>query len=247
MVPRVTKRQMWIFLCWPGRRTRPTACISKATASSGVAASMGCTMMTWLLAVRFVPLADSSSESSSRRGPSSSYWNLIRASRRAQTLPQSETCSTPNSSRARLILRLRSSHCTKQMTLQRPSSLCSRCTCFTIASIFDPYFAKPGAVSSTSTAATCVAFKVSWKDKRLFFFSANSSSSCRSRVAQRSTSAFHALTTLRSLSALSPSASHCHVNSSHVKSPLLARACSADELGLDQRGMPKLARSLVQR
>mmetsp|Transcript_28960 Transcript_28960/g.78368 ORF Transcript_28960/g.78368 Transcript_28960/m.78368 type:complete len:208 (+) Transcript_28960:709-1332(+) len=197
-------------------------------------------MITWLLAVRLVPLADSSRESSRSRGPSSSYWNLVRAARRAQTLPQSETCSTWNSSRARLILRFRSSHCTKQMTLQELSSLCSRCTCFTSASIFDPYLAKLPTVSSTSTVLTCVVCKVSWNECKLSSFLDSSPSTCKRRAALRSASIFQASTTFRSFSALSPSASHCQVCSSGVNSSF-----PASESGRDQRGMPKLARRRV--
>mmetsp|Transcript_14504 Transcript_14504/g.36755 ORF Transcript_14504/g.36755 Transcript_14504/m.36755 type:complete len:216 (+) Transcript_14504:124-771(+) len=166
IVPTVTKRQMWIFRLCPGRRTRPTAWSSKATASSRVAASMGCTMITWFAAVRFVPLADSSSDSSNILGPPpspSSYWNRVSAALRAQTLPCKLRCSTPNSSSARPILRLRSSHWMKQMILQEGSWCCSRCTCRTNASILLPYFAKGAGVSSWSpddTAATCEACSV---------------------------------------------------------------------------------------
>mmetsp|Transcript_77355 Transcript_77355/g.201612 ORF Transcript_77355/g.201612 Transcript_77355/m.201612 type:complete len:234 (+) Transcript_77355:123-824(+) len=167
MVSTVTKRQMWILRRCPGRRTRPTACISKATASSLVAASIGCTIITWLAAVKLVPLADSSRDSSSSLGPCSSYWNCVSAALRFQTLPLSVRLPSLNSSRAAATLRFRSSHCTKQMILQPLSSFCSLCTCRTMASIFDPYLAnlRVGSclVSTASTAPCCDACSVCWK------------------------------------------------------------------------------------
>mmetsp|Transcript_39836 Transcript_39836/g.113766 ORF Transcript_39836/g.113766 Transcript_39836/m.113766 type:complete len:360 (+) Transcript_39836:393-1472(+) len=229
----VTKRQTWIFRSWPGLRTRPTACISNATASSRVAASIGWTMITWLAAVRLVPLADSSSDRSSILGLFSSYWNCIRAVRRAQTLPCNERCSMPNSPSAELILRFRSSHCTKHMILQRWSSFWSFCTCLTSASIFDPYFAKRGALSSSVSRPPGVVHIVFWKDLRSMIFFATSPSTARSRAAVFSRSSFHALTTLRSFLAFSLSSSQ-------------SQSASRPSTG-SARGMPRCARRRVQR
>mmetsp|Transcript_21772 Transcript_21772/g.48621 ORF Transcript_21772/g.48621 Transcript_21772/m.48621 type:complete len:363 (+) Transcript_21772:259-1347(+) len=244
IVPTVTKRQMWIFRSWPGLRTRPMACISKATASSPLAASMGCTMMTWLAAVRFVPLADSSRERRSILGLSASYWNFTSAARRAQTLPLSVRCSTPNSSRAELILRFRSSHCTKQMILQPGSSARTCWTCPTRARILEPYLAKSGACGSAArpaSACACEAESVRWKDLSRSILPAASASSSRSRAAQGSRSAFQAAVTPRSFSALPCSESHSHEASQN--------SCTASGVALAPGllGMPRFERSRAQR
>mmetsp|Transcript_67536 Transcript_67536/g.206830 ORF Transcript_67536/g.206830 Transcript_67536/m.206830 type:complete len:257 (-) Transcript_67536:2894-3664(-) len=239
IVSTVTKRQMWIFRCCPGRRTRPTACISKATASSFVAASIGCTMITWFAAVRLVPLADSSKESNSILGLPSSNWNRVSAARLAHTLPCKLRCSTPNSSRAEPILRFRSSHCTKQMILWLGSSLRNFCTCVTNASIFEPYLAKTccGLSSTTSPGAACVSLSDSWNEDNAFSLAPASAFKLFSCAAQLSMSAFQASMTLRSLSAFSRSPSHAQFASS--------RSAFAVPEGPAQRGMPKLDRSFA--
>mmetsp|Transcript_25510 Transcript_25510/g.73676 ORF Transcript_25510/g.73676 Transcript_25510/m.73676 type:complete len:248 (+) Transcript_25510:527-1270(+) len=241
MVPIVTNLQMWIFLVCPGLRTRPTACISKATASSRVAASIGCTMMTWFAAVKFVPLADSSKDNSSIRGPLSSYWNLVKAARRAHTLPMRLMCSTPNSSRAAPTLRFRSSHCTKQITLHVGCSRRSLCTWPTSASIFEPYLAKRCPGNSVRAAGAVAA---AWESSRLcrketrelslFSASCFKATSC---FAQLSVSAFHTFKTWSSFSALALSRSHSQF------------ACSSSSFSAPgapgQRGIPKWDRSLA--
>mmetsp|Transcript_54699 Transcript_54699/g.153920 ORF Transcript_54699/g.153920 Transcript_54699/m.153920 type:complete len:424 (+) Transcript_54699:557-1828(+) len=206
---------------------------------------MGWTMITWFAAVRFVPLADSSSDSSSSGGPPDSYWNRVSAARRCQTLPWRATCSTSNSSRAELIFRFRSSHCTKQMILHPGSSLCSFVTCVTIASIFEPYLANceawpAGSGSAVLSLSPSASRSVRWKNWRLSSFAVASRSSSAARRVNLSSSSFHAAMTPRSLPTASLSLKNSWVASSNSR---LTEASASQ----GYRGMPRFARSFAQR
>mmetsp|Transcript_37791 Transcript_37791/g.108683 ORF Transcript_37791/g.108683 Transcript_37791/m.108683 type:complete len:277 (-) Transcript_37791:2280-3110(-) len=150
--------------------------------------------------------------------------------------------STPNSSKAAPIFRFKSSHCTKQITLQVGSSRRNFCTCSTSASILEPYLAKTckGSTATSSPGSTsCDSSRLCLNDFRAFKRVVDSPLRAMSWAAQFSTSTFHASTILRNFSAFPGSRSHCQFASSS--------SGSATPAAPGQRGMPKCDLNLTQR
>mmetsp|Transcript_94796 Transcript_94796/g.171168 ORF Transcript_94796/g.171168 Transcript_94796/m.171168 type:complete len:215 (+) Transcript_94796:370-1014(+) len=117
---------------------------------------MGWRKTTWLAAVRLVPEADCARESSSTK-----VWEVGLCCQSRMMLPRWPTApcrvaqGTPNSAMAAATLRLRSSNCTKRITLAVGSSSRSSRSLRTRTASLAPYLSKrtPCRVSSTGAAA----------------------------------------------------------------------------------------------